>query len=156
MGEVNLNGWLYLLEGDLAWVMNQPRTLERDHVIAILQGHIESAKKHGPYWRDGLFERTADLRLQAENEELRAHNDRLRLGLYEVHAMADAKDSHDEIVAVCRAWLDEQTQQSLAEIRAQELERAAAEMQGLKWRQNFTPADWLRQRAARIRSEAKE
>jgi hypothetical protein len=36
--KLNWLGWTELLRGDLEWLRAQPRTLERDHVIAIVEG----------------------------------------------------------------------------------------------------------------------
>jgi hypothetical protein len=59
-------------------------------------------------------------------EQQQARIARLELGLYEIHALADGGESSmQEIANVCQAWLNEHPRQSVAEIRAQELEQWA-------------------------------
>jgi hypothetical protein len=59
-------------------------------------------------------------------EQQQARIARLELGLYEIHALADGGESSmQDIANVCQAWLNEHPRQSVAEIRAQELEQWA-------------------------------
>lgn len=39
---LNKSAYTKLIEEDIDWVLKQPRTLERDHVVAVLKESIES------------------------------------------------------------------------------------------------------------------
>lgn len=42
---MNAEGYRELLEADKAWLLRAPQTLERDHIILILNSQIEDAEE---------------------------------------------------------------------------------------------------------------
>lgn len=41
MTQLNRDGYQRLIDEDVAWLEGQPRTLERDHIVAVLKSSVD-------------------------------------------------------------------------------------------------------------------